>query len=328
MKYLITGATGFIGPHLVERLVSQGNFCRCLVRAGSEGKLPASPNIEIAEGDVTNPASLEGVADGMDRLLHLATLGHMSNYTVTESMFQKINVQGAINVMKEALRSGVEKAVHTSSVAAVGIGEEVPVTEETPCKPHHPYGRSKRDGERAVLEMVRNQGLPAAIVRFSMVYGPGDWRDILKIARMFKRGIYPKIGNRPKLTPLIHVKDAVEGLLLAAEKGAPGRIYHITNKRSEPFDKIGETIMDALGVRKIPIPVPEWIALAGASAVEKTFSLLGKAPPVSRKNIESTLADRVFSVQRAAEELGFDPAVDPEQGLRETVLWYKKHGWI
>jgi nucleoside-diphosphate-sugar epimerase len=290
--------------------------------------MPESPDIEIAEGDVTIPESLEGVAEDMDRLLHLATLGHMSNYTVTESMFRKINVQGAVNVMKEAMKSGVEKVVHTSSVAAVGIGNEIPVTEETPCNPHHPYGRSKLEGEKAVLEMARNENLPATIVRFSMVYGPGDWRDILKIVRMFKRGVYPKIGSRPKLTPLIHVRDAVEGLLLAAEKGAPGRIYQITNKRSEPFDKIVETIMDAMDVRKISIPIPEWTALAGASLVEKAFSLMGKTPPVSKKNIESTLADRVFSVQRAMDELGFAPSIDPEKGLRETVLWYKRHKWI
>jgi dihydroflavonol-4-reductase len=161
-----------------------------------------------------------------------------------------------------------------------------------------------------------------------MVYGPGDPRDILKLTRMAKKGIFPKIGNKPKLTPLIHVKDAVEGLLLAAEKGRAGEIYLITNNQSEPFDRIREIIRDTLGIKWPTFYVPESAALTLASLVEKMYTIFGKSPPVTRKNIESTLADRVFSTEKARKELGFKPAVDPVEGLRETILWYKENGWI
>lgn len=328
MKYLITGATGFMGPHLVRHLISNGHYCRCLVRDDDKGKPLAELGAEIVHGDITLPETLEGIGTDMDRLLHLATLGHASNFTVTPEMFEQVNVQGTLNIMQEALRAGIPRIVHCSSVAALGIADEVPATEESACQPHHPYGISKLKAEQEVKRLVKEQGLPASIIRFSMVYGPGDWRDILKLTRMAKRGLWPKIGSRPKLTPLIHVDDAIQGLLLAAEKGRAGEVYFITNGQSEPFDNLRKVIQNALGVKRIPIYVPEWLALSLAGIVEKTFPLIGKIPPVARKNIESTLADRVFSIEKARNELGFKPVVEPEQGLRDTVHWYQQQGWV
>ena len=328
MRYLITGSTGFIGPHLIRKLVALGHSCRCLVRANSDTKKLENLDIEFVRGDITDAKTLAGIADGVDCVLHMATLGHMSNFSVEESMFEEVNVQGTVNIMEEALNAGVKKIVHCSTVAAMGICRDVPATEESECNPHHAYGRSKLKAEKEVLRMVSEYDLPAVLIRFSMVYGPGDWRDMLKLARMAKKNLFPRVGNRPKLTPLIHVRDAVEGLLLAAQKGRNGEVYLITNQRSEPFDKLIKILQESLGVHSISLYVPEWVALTAASIIEKTFVLLGKTPPVARKNIESTLADRVFSIEKARKELEFNPKIDPVTGIKETVNWYKKMGWV
>lgn len=328
MKYLITGATGFLGPYLVNRLISEGHTCRCLVRSTRKSPLPDHPGIELVEGDITRPETLEGIAGDMNTVLHMATLGHMSNFSVTESMFEAVNLHGTINIMREAMRAGVLRVVHCSTVAAMGICDENPANEQSPCRPHHPYGRSKRKAEKEVIRLVREENLPACIVRFSMVYGPGDPRDMLKLARLARKGLFPKIGNKPKLTPLIHAEDAVTGLLLAADKGQPGEIYLLTNAQSEPFDDIRKMLQAAMDSRRWPLYVPEWAALLAAAILEKGFTAMGKVPPVARKNIESTLADRVFSIDKARKELGFEPAVDPRQGLMETVRWYLDNGWI
>lgn len=161
-----------------------------------------------------------------------------------------------------------------------------------------------------------------------MVYGPGDKRDMLKLTRMAKKGLFPKVGNKAKLTPLIHVEDAVEGILAAVEKGKPGEVYLITNPQSEKFDNIRKIIQESLGIKNTALYIPEWLALATALFAEKTFAFFGKTPPVSKKNIESTLADRVFSIEKAQKELGFNPNVNPYDGIKETVDWYKKKGWI
>jgi nucleoside-diphosphate-sugar epimerase len=328
VNYLVTGATGFLGPYLIKKLISNGHTCKCLVRHNSDIRFLKNLDTETVQGDITKPDTLHGIAKGMDTLIHMATLGHMSNFTVTQEMFESINVQGTRNIMQEALRAGVKKIVHCSTVAAMGICPDIPATEESECRPHHSYGRSKRKAEETVLEMVAESGLPATIIRFSMVYGPGDPRDILKLTRLAKKNLFPKIGNRLKLTPLIHSEDAVQGILLAAEKGRTGEIYLITNPESIPFDRIRTIIEKGLGVSRLPIYIPEWMALSLASACETIFSLIGKTPPVSKKNIESTLADRVFSIAKAQRELGFQPTIDPENGLRETVIWYKHNRWV
>lgn len=328
MRYLITGATGFVGPYLVQKLVQGGHHCRCLVRPTADAHDLDRLGAEIVTGDVTDPGSLSGAADRVDAVFHLATLGHMSNFAVGEERFEAVNVQGTVNVMREALRSGIKKIVHCSTVAAMGICPDVPATETSPCVPHHAYGRSKLAAEQQVLEMVRRDRLPAVIVRFSMVYGPGDRRDLLKLTRMAKRGVFPRIGNRPKLTPLIHVHDAVDALLLTERSGTVGEIYLVTHPQPIPFDRLIAILQKELGVRRIPLYVPEWAALSAAAVIEKTFRLLGRTPPVSRKNIESTLADRVFSIAKATRELGIQPAVDHESGLTETVRWYVAKGWV
>lgn len=328
MRYLVTGATGFIGPYLIRRLTALGHTCRCLIRSGSNISALDGYEVEFITGDITDAESLGNIGEGTDCLVHMATLGHMSNFAVSEAQFDAVNVQGTVNIMKAALDSGVKKIVHCSTIAAMGICPDISATEESACYPHHPYGRSKLRAEKEVLRMVKENGLPAVIIRFSMVYGPGDRRDILKLVRMAKKGLFPKVGNRPKLTPLIHVLDAVDGLLLAAEKGIPGEIYLITNQQSEPFDAIRKIIQDALGSRKPTLYVPEWAAFALATLIEKTFSFIGKSPPVSRKNIESTLADRVFSIAKAQRELGFEPRIDPKAGIAETVTWYRRQGWV
>ena len=329
MKYLITGATGFIGPYLIERLTKEGHQCRCLVRDMNKAQhLLDFHGVEAVPGDITVPESLKGIAQGIDVLFHLATLGHMSNFTVTEEMFETVNVMGTRNIMAQAMASNVPKVVHCSSVAAMGICQENPATENSPCTPHHPYGRSKLKGEETVAALVKNNSLPAVILRFSMVYGPGDWRDMLKLTRYAQKGIFPKIGSRPKLTPLIHVRDAVEGMILAAQNGTPGEHYLITNGTSIPFDHLRQLILKGLAISRFPLYVPEMLALLTADLVEKVWTSMGKAPPVTRKNIESTLSDRVFSIDKARRELGFSPEVDPADGIVETVRWYKEKGWV
>ena len=329
MKYLITGASGFIGPYLVRKLTSQGECCRCLVRSDSDlSQLRHYRNISFVYGDITKPDTLNGITESVDYLIHMATLGHMNNYKVSEEMFEAVNVQGTLNIMREAQRGGVKKIIHCSSVAAMGICSDIPADEKSACRPHNPYGKSKLKAEQKVLKMIQDEALPAVIIRFSMVYGPGDKRDILRLTRMAKKGLFPKVGNRQKLTPLIHVEDAVDGLLSALEKGKIGEIYLITNQQSEPFDNIRLIIQRNLGVLRIPLFIPEWLALSAALFIETIFKLIGKAPPVTRKNIESTLKDRVFSIKKAQQELGFNPSIDPEEGLKETIKWYMEKKWV
>jgi len=328
LHYLITGATGFVGPYLVETLRERGHECRCLVRPESRIELLQKLGVELVFGDVAKADTLRGVAEGMDYVIHMATLGHMSNFTVPDSRFEEVNVQGTLNVANEALRAGAKRFIHCSSTAAMGICRDVPADERSECFPHHAYGKSKLQAEREILQEVSSEGLDAVIVRFSLIYGPAEPKDMLLLARLAGRRLLPRIGKKRKLTPLIHIDDAIQGLLLAGEKGSPGQIYIITNERPEPFDRIVEIIQRSLGMCPFSLYIPEWAALSMGSLSEKVFPHFGKVPPITKMNIESTLADRVFSIAKAKKELGFRPQIEVEVGLRNTIQWYAVNGWI
>ena len=328
MKYLVTGATGFVGPYLVKRLVRSGHQVRCLVRKNSDTDPIRLQKTEIIRGDITVPETLRGIAEGVETVVHMATLGHMANFSSRESDFNQVNVHGTQNLIEESLRAGVRRFIHCSTVAAMGICGDGPADEETPCHPHHAYGQSKQKAEKRVLQAVHEQQLPAVILRFSMVYGPGDPRDLLMLTRLAKKRFFPVIGHRPKLTPLVHALDVVEGIIRAVEGARSGEIYILTNPEPMPFDQLRKIIQDALGIRGISLYVPEWMALGGAALLETAFRMTGKKPPVTRKNIESTLADRVFSPAKAMRDFGFSPTVDPVEGVRETVRWYMEKGWV
>ena len=315
MKALVTGATGFVGRYLVQQLDAKGYQCRCLLRSKRRAEaVPVLANAELIEGDITDLPSLSGMADGVDYVFHLAAEGHVS--AVSEEAyqrFQQVNVQGAQNVVKACAGAGISKLVHFSSTAAMGLIRAPVVDEATPCQPATPYQRSKHRGETSVLAAAREQDVPVVIVRPCMIIGAG--------------GLFPKVGRGPNLTPTIHVKDVVRGAMLAAARGIPGEAYLLAGS-SYPMDEIRRLVVAALGTSP-PYPyLPAWVAFAGAWATERLARITGRVPIVTRRNIASTIADRVFSIEKAQRQLGFNPQVSIEEAVHETVRWYQSQGIV
>ena len=327
MRTLVTGATGFVGRYLVQHLEAQGHQCRCLVRSRHRAEaMPTLAHAELIEGDVTDPTSLSGMADGVDYVFHLAAEGHVSAVSqAAYQRFQQVNVQGAQNVVEACAGTGISKLVHFSSTAAMGLIHAPVVDETTPCQPATPYQRSKRQGETVVLAAARNKDVPVVIVRPCMVIGAGGHGEFRKFVRLMARGLFPKVGRGANLTPVIHVQDAVHGAMLAAERGIPGEIYLLVGG-SYPMDEIRRLVVAALGTSP-PYPyLPTWLAFAGAWAVETLACKTGRVPMVTRRNIASTIADRVFSIEKAKRQLGFTPQVSLAEATRETVAWSQTQG--
>ncbi len=327
MKALVTGATGFVGSHLVQRLEAQGYQCRCLVRSRHRAQaVPALAHAELIEGDITDPQSLSGTADGVDYVFHLAAKGHVS--AVSEEAyrrFHRVNVQGAQNVVMACAESGISKLVHFSSTAAMGLIHAPVVDEATPCQAATPYQRSKHQGESVVLATAQKNDVPVVIVRPCMVIGAGGHGEFLKFVRLMARGLFPKVGRGPNLTPVIHVQDVARGAILAAERGISGEAYLLVGS-SYPMDEIRRLVVAALGSSPRYPYLPIWLAFAGAWAAEALARITGRAPIVTRRNIASTVADRVFSIEKAKRQLGFAPRASLKEAVRESVAWYRTQG--
>lgn len=325
MKALITGGTGFVGRHLVRELVSRGAACRLLVRPRSQTDwLRDMDNIELWQGDITEPDSLKGIAEGVDYVYHLAAAGHVS--AVSNKAFEKfikVNVDGTRNLITACGGCNIKKFVHFSSTAAMGLIRKKLVEELVEPQPFTPYQKSKLESEKAALMLGAELGISVVIVRPCMIYGPGGKGEFFRMCRLMKKGFFPKVGLGKNLTPLVYVGDVVRGAIKAAEKGVGGEVYLLTSERSIELDRMRQLVLEAWGSRSFYPYVPVWFMLFAAWCFELLARISGKQPIVTRRNIASTVWDREFSIEKAKRQLGYCPQVGFREGIFETVEWFK-----
>ena len=326
---LVTGGAGFIGRCLVAELLARGWQVRCLVRSPQAAQAVAQLGAETVWGDIGDPRSLAHIAAGATDVFHLAGAGHVS--ALSEEAYRRfaaVNVEGVRNLLAALRGLPLRRVVHFSSTAAMGLPRVPVVTEETPCVPATPYQRSKYEGEQAALQAFADSGVPVVIVRPCMVYGPGGEGEFLKICRLVRAGLFPRLTGGRELTPAVHVRDVVAGALAAAERGRPGQVYLLTGPCSYEMHELRLYMLQAMGISRLYPYVPLPLALAGAWALEAMARLTGRPPLVTRANLISTAYDRVFDIGKARRELGYEPGVPIAEGIAETVAWYRRQGLL
>jgi dihydroflavonol-4-reductase len=323
---LVTGATGYIGPALCAALLERGLPVRVLVRSSSRA-VGLPHGVERFEGDLTDPESLEGVERGVTQVYHLAVLGHLADVDDPEQ-YARVNVAGTAALLERF--AGVQaRFLFTTTTAALGPIADRVATEEDDVPPVTPYGRSKRAAERTLVDFALRHDLDFVMVRLSHVYGPGEQRDLFRILKMIKAGVLPQVGRAPNLYPAVHIDDAVRGILLAMERGRSGQSYIITDRDSHDLRDIRRITQRALGLRRRPYPwLPRRLTLAAAGLADRVSAVTGMALPVSRKNLAFVTAGRRFSIDKARRELGYEPRVDLDQGLRQAIAWYRQEGLL
>jgi len=335
---LVTGAAGFIGSHLVDALSADGIPVRSFVQPDSDLSGLAQSRSEIVTGDIRDPASLHKAMQGGGTVYHLAAISR-HDVNVPESEYYAVNVQGTRNVLDAARAAGVRRVVFTATIEAVGTSKDgSPLTEETPQSPRNIYGQTKLDAENLVRVYHAEKGVDAVVVRPPMTYGPREPIRCQRLFRIIQRGFYPLIGHGQALTEFCYVKNQVHGLRLAAERGQPGEVYFISDDESYTIEGIVRAIADEMGVRVFTPHLPIRLALA----VGLCFELLGKVlrfypfvipqtgrPPFSRKTVEWTSESRLYcDISKARRQLGYSAPYSLKQGIRETVDWYRTHGFL
>lgn len=326
MKILVTGATGFVGKHLVPKLLENGFDVTCLVRSKEKAyELKKDFNVEIIIGDITKVETLKGLSDGIDYVVHLAAMGHVSS--VTEESFNhfvSINEEGTENLVSEfAGSTQLKKFIHFSSTAAMGYIKTPIQNEKSITNPVTPYQKSKNRSELIVNKAYEQNNFPSMIIRPCMIYGPGGYGEFYKFCKLMKKGIFPKVGLGLNLTPLVFVEDVVMAVIQAIRNGQIGNTYIIASEKSIPMDELHDLIMKSMGKKAPYIYIPVIFALIGAKLIEVLFPMLGKEPPVSYQNIKSTITDRTFDISKAVNDLGYQQRFSFEKGIEETIKWYK-----
>jgi nucleoside-diphosphate-sugar epimerase len=325
-RVLVTGGTGFVGSHLVDKLVERGRKVRCLVRQTSNLKYLSNPGIEFAYGGLDDSTDWDEALDGVSVIYHVAGL----TFARRAEDYYRVNHKGTEAIVAAALkhRNRIKRFVLISSLAATGPGRDGnPVDEETVPDPITPYGRSKLMGEEA-LKTVGDL-VPFTIVRPPAVYGPRDYA-IYEFFKAIARGLSPTIGRADKRVSLVHVSDLAEGIILAGENpSSTGRTYFISSDEVYSMRETAEMVAAILGKKARHLAIPRPVAYGVAMAAEAIAAVTRKTPVINRDKV-TDLSQICWgcSIERARRELGYSPRVKLEEGLRETARWYKSEGWL
>jgi nucleoside-diphosphate-sugar epimerase len=321
---LVTGGSGFIGSHLVERLCSDGERVRCLVRAKKVRRknyagLP--PQAEAVFGELISGAGLEEAFEGVDTVIHVA--GVTKALRVDD--YYAGNTRATENLAR-AMQGRAMRLVHVSSLAAAGPSlDGTPLGEDAEPRPWTHYGKSKLAAERAVRELVPD----AVIVRPPVVYGPRD-TDVFRILKPLSRGIAFQIGGGERWFSAIYAKDLADGLMAAARaaRGA-GRTYFLANSKPVSWSELGAAVARATGRKARIVRVPGPVAYAAGWCAEMWARATGEPGILSREKVrEAQCPYWICDPRRAAEEIGFQARTTLDAGLAETLAWYREAGWL
>jgi len=326
LKSLVTGATGFIGSHLVEALLQRGDQVRCLLRNLRGLKWLEGLPIEVVQGNCNDKSSLKGAVTGVDQLFHLAGV----TKAVDEKTYFEVNAYGTENLVQACLEHNpsLQKFIYLSSQAAAGPCQNGGQKKETDlCEPVSPYGQSKRMGEN--LALAHAQEVPLLILRPSAVYGPRD-RDIYTFFKLLSKKIKPCFYSQEQRISLCFVKDIVQAILLASErKEESGEIFFLSDGQDYLMEDISDIFASAMGVNPICIRLPEWMIYGVASLSEYLSKVTGKPALLSRGKVEEMVQKNwVCDITKARTVLGFKPLVSLAEGARLTFEWYKKENWL
>ena len=327
MKILVTGSTGFIGSYFIPMLLHQGHTVKLLVRNEEKARKLFGNTCDYHIGDITDRSSLKGCCDGIDIVFHLvAKSGNDLPTKENFEIFRKINVEGTENIIAEC--TNVKKFIYVSSTAAMGLVKENPISEKSKCNPELPYQVSKYEAENLIRKKCKDNS-PGIIVRPSKVYGVNETNyTYLTLAKLVKKGFFLKIGNGHNYTSNIYVHDFARFLVCLVDNGRIGETYIVSSDKSIDFIESGKIIADELGIQLRVVKISPYIMLMASSILERIFTILGRKPVVTRRNIQMTLQDRVYDVSKVKREVGFTPEVSMEEGIRKVIRWYKKKGIV
>lgn len=327
-RVLLTGATGFVGSHLVELLAEGGRPIRALVRSSSDTRLLEAHGAEIVVGELDDGGALREALTGCDVVVHLAAVTHARR----PEDYERVNAAGtraiveAAEGLSQGPRPGPRRLVYLSSLAAAGpcvAGR--PVGARDVPRPLTAYGRSKLAGERACLEA---RGVSTVVLRAPAVYGPRD-REFLRVFRLAVRGIVPVPGDARRPVQLIHAADLARALLAAADAETASGVYHVAERRCYPYGEVARLIGASVGreVRILPLPAPV-VRFAGALS-EGLSGMGGRSTLLNRDKARELLAAGWLCETDAAwRDLGFEAAIALPEGLEQTARWYRDQGWL
>ena len=330
---LITGASGFIGGHLVTEALKRDTHVFAAVRATSSKKYLTDPRIKFAQFDLSSTLQITAAIDKIthepgpiDYVIHNAGL----TKSVTEEGYFNANTYNTKNIISVLTDSGIrlKKFILVSSLAAYGPGNPVsfePVKNEHQPEPVTSYGRSKLLAEQVVMRQSKS---PWAIIRPTVVYGPGE-KEIFAIFNLINRHIHPVLVNKNQLLSFIYVKDLARAIMDVTLSGHTGKSYFVSDGNAYKSNAFGEHVKTCLGKRTLKVNITGKMLNLIAHTLERLYSPSKKFPGLNvAKAKEMNSLNWLCDTTPLYTDTGFLPQHNLEQGIKETVEWYKREKWL
>jgi nucleoside-diphosphate-sugar epimerase len=322
----VTGATGFIGSHLVEALVQRGDQVRCLVRNKRHlGWVKDSP-VEFVVGNCLEKDSLRQAVKDVDWVFHLAG----ATTAVKEETYFEVNALGTENLVHACIENNtrLQKFIYLSSQAAAGPCRSGGRKKESdPCEPVSPYGKSKLLGEELALSHAHE--LPLLILRPCCVYGPRD-RAFYALFKCLSKSVKPCLSDHDQHVSMCYVQDLVRAILLAAEaKTESGEIFFLSDDQDYWMEEIGDIFAQAMEINALKLRLSKPLLFGMACIAEYFSRISGKPSFMNRGKVEEMIQKNwLCDITKARDLLSFDPRISLAQGAELVFAWYKKENWL
>jgi nucleoside-diphosphate-sugar epimerase len=313
-----------LGSHVTSLLITRGPRPRALVRPDDDAGWLARAGADVITADISDGSAIAPAFAGVDCVIHCAA---RTGPWGPASEYDRTNVRGLETIVRAAMAADVRRFVHVSSITVHGNNVRGRADENSPLRIEpNPYSRSKVAGEKLLQRMIRDEGARVTIVRPGWIYGPRDTASFARMARMIDQGRMIVIGSGENHLPLIYVRDAAEGVLLAGTAAnAAGRSYLLVNDQPvTQRDYIGAVAAELgapMPTRRIPYSLAVTLGAVAETAGRLTRSR--QPPPVMRYGLQLLGGENRFSVGRARDELGFSPMTGLAEGVKYSVEWYR-----
>lgn len=313
-NYLITGADGFIGSFLANKLYADGHKVTALLMTPVNGPWHTSLCADLVKEDSLEISALPP----LDVIVHLAGKAHAVSEIGTGDEYFALNIEGTRKLLEAAQKIGVRRFVYFSSVKAMSEGSWQVEDENSPCYPSGSYGQSKLDAEKLVLE---GGYVPEPVViRPTMVYGPTDRGNLPRMIKMARKGLFPPLADNGNRRSMVHVEDIVQAAILAATMpGAVGQVYIVSDGQAYSTRKVYELIMEALGRRIPPFNCPTALLRLAARAGDVFGRMRGRRFIFDTDTFEKLFGSAYYSSAKIERELGFKPQRTLENSIAELV---------
>jgi len=325
---LITGATGFLGGHLAEACVSRGWSVHALVRTQSDTRLLEKLCIALHPGDLGDPAAVGKAVEGVDAVIHCAA--KVGDWGPVED-YRSINVEALRGLLESCKRRPLKRFIHMSSLGVYAARNHHGTDESEPLPDNHidGYTQTKVEAERLVLEYHKKHQTPVAVLRPGFVYGPRDNTVLPKLIENLRLRRVRWLGGGKGAMNTIYVANLVDAVFLAFDSpSAVGQVYNLTDGEFVSKRRFIECLVNGLGLPKLPpLSAPIWLAKLLANVMERRARRRGSPTPplLTQARVKFLGLNLDFSIEKAKRELGYRPRFTFDQGMRETIAWYRQN---